>query len=253
MSSRTPAACAVAAAALSIALAPAAGASPGSAQGPASTQPAAAGVVGTLADIARDRLDGRVPLSTLKGSAPLWAIGMPNGLDRELLVEGGRIASGGFEDHRYVLHHPRDTDGAFLVHARVEYWREVPLPADIRSFADLEAFVGRVGADAGLDAQVPFPFRLRARALHLRWFVVGGMGDRLPDPRASFERARTLGGLQDVGLEALGFYSRYHRGIATNPRSNMHVHFRTTTGMPFVAHLDDDVLLAPGGVLMLPE
>lgn len=209
-------------------------------------------IVGTLADIAQNQLDGRVAVSTLQNDGNLWALGMPHGLNRELLVEGGKITRGGFVDHRYVLDHPHDVEVAFLVHARVSSWIELPIPETVKTFAELERFILKVGIERGFDGEQPFPFRLSAKVKYLRWFVVGGMGNLRNDPRASFERSRVLGGLDNINIEALGFYSRRHRGIATNPRSDMHIHFRTIGNKPFVAHLDDEILLERGAKLLLP-
>lgn len=211
------------------------------------------GVVGDLRAIARAELNGRTRLSGLPGDGPLWALGMPHGLDRELLVEAGRVSSSGFvDDQRFELLHPLDLEVSFLVHARVSDWCSVAVPADVVDFATLQTFVGRVARQAGYTAEIPLPFRLRARARALRWFVVGGTGNMTPNPRESFLRARTLGGLDDVSLEALGFFSPLHRGVASNPNSDMHIHFRTTSGPRFVGHLDDDITLEPGAVLLVP-
>lgn len=209
-------------------------------------------IVGTLADIAHNRLNGRIPISTSSNRSRLWALGMPTGLDRELLIENGRIMSGGFVDRRYILHHPADVEAAFLVETQVKAWVEIDIPRSVASFAELEHFVLQAGTARGLDGERPFPFRVAGKARHLKWFVVGGMGDLTPDPHASFARSRTLGSLSDVRIEALGFYSRHHRGVATNPNSDMHIHFRTLGLNPFVAHLDDEIELVPGGKLLLP-
>lgn len=211
------------------------------------------GVIGDLRAIARAELNGRTRLTELPGDGPLWALGMPHGLDRELLVEAGRVSSSGFVDHhRFELRHPSDLEVAFLVHARVSDWCSVAVPTNVVDFATLQMFVGTVAKQAGYTAEMPLPFRLRARARALRWFVVGGTGNMTPSPRESFLRARTLGGLHDVSLEALGFFSPRHRGVASNQNSDMHIHFRTTSGPRFVGHLDDDITLEPGAVLLVP-
>lgn len=40
--------------------------------------------------------------------------------------------------------------------------------------------------------------------------------------------------------------------MATNPNSNIHMHFRTTNGKKFVGHLDDEIMLMPGSILYIP-
>jgi hypothetical protein len=221
---------------------------------PPTAGPSMVGTVGNLRDIATGQLDGRVPLSALPGTGPLWALGMPNGLNRELLVEAGRISSSSFADRqRLEVRHHVSIEAAFLVYARVPSWCSVALPPEVVDFATLQTFVGEAAARTSFDAEQAFPFRLRARARTLRWFVVGGPGNQTPTARGSFERARVLGGLDDTSIEALGFYSRRGRGTISNPHSDMHIHFRTTSGPAFIAHLDDEITFEAGAVLLLPE
>ena len=64
--------------------------------------------------------------------------------------------------------------------------------------------------------------------------------------------------MDDVSIDGFGVYSTQHRGnvankpMATNPTSNIHMHFRTTSGRPFVGHLDDEIMLLSGSVLYIP-
>ena len=58
------------------------------------------------------------------------------------------------------------------------------MPDSVRTFAELEAFVGDAGAKAGFSGELPFAFRLKARARFLKWFVVGGMGTPRDKPVA---------------------------------------------------------------------
>src|SRR6516162_5514343 len=46
----------------------------------------------------------------------------------------------------------------FFVWAEVPLWQQVPIPADVRSFEELESFVPKAAAAAGLDADKPLPF-----------------------------------------------------------------------------------------------
>ena len=81
---------------------------------------------------------------------------------------------------------------------------------------------------------MPLPVKLVTEALGLKWFVVGGEGNGVPNGRDSFMRKKFTGGLDDCAIEAFGLYSKHHRGdeadkpMATNPVSFIHMHFRTT-------------------------
>jgi acetolactate decarboxylase len=178
------------------------------------------------------------------------------GLRGELLVLNSMAEIGQFDSSRsYQLRSLSGGDVAFLVYAQVPKWRTVTLPPEITDFASLERGLPALANAAGLNPDEPFPFRLSGRAIALRWFVVGGVGNGEPNALNSFMRARTLGGLDDAEIDGLGFFSTRHRGVFTNPASNMHVHFSTPARAgvgAFIGHLDDDVRLAPGALLHLP-
>ncbi len=184
--------------------------------------------IGDLRKIASNTLNQAVPFSTLNVRKHLYGIGMPQGLDREIAVFDGEAHLASFDDsHRYSARIEAEFPVTFFVYAYVPKWQEVKLPDRITSFAALEAYLpgaaGAAGA-AGLDASKPFPFRLKARAKALNWFVVGGMGNGAPDHRASFARAQHLGGLEDRSIETIGFHTCLHRGVLTGPDTNVHMH-----------------------------
>ena len=99
------------------------------------------------------------------------------------------------------------------------------MPNEVDTFQKLEAHLPEAAQNIGIDTSKPFPFLIAGEASFLQWFVVDGMGNQLPNPQSSFLRARYLGGLNDVKIEGLGFYSTKHQGIFTTPNNNMHIHF----------------------------
>jgi hypothetical protein len=127
--------------------------------------------------------------------------------------------------------------------------RRIAVP---RQIEDLEAFIPDAAVKAGLNPAKPLAVRLTARATGLRWFVVDGTGNQKPDTRAAFVRRLHKGGLDDASFEAFGIYSPAHKGIATNPSTPVHLHFRTADAVGFVGQLDDDVTLEPEATLFLP-
>lgn len=212
--------------------------------------------LGDLRLIASGELRARTRLERLLARPHVYGIGMMAGLQGELLIRDSKATFGQFDPNR--SYHVRTLSGgdvAFLIYAQVPEWRTSTLPPEITDFASLERGLPSLARAAGLNPDGPFPFRLSGHASALRWFVVGGVGNGEPDALSSFMRARTLGGLDDTEINGLGFFSTHHRGVFTNPTSNMHVHFSTSARAAvgtFIGHLDDDVRLAPGALLHLP-
>ena len=140
-----------------------------------------------------------------------------------------------------------------MVYAYVPSWTKIEIPDTVQTFADLETYIPKAAAHQGIKTSRPFPFRITGEVTALEWFVVNGMGNGVPNYLGSFFRARYLGGLDDRKIEGLGFYSNSHRGVLTNPQSNMHIHFKTTDEPLFVGHINNSVLVKSGSYLLLPE
>ncbi|MBB2156594.1 hypothetical protein HLH33_09785, partial [Gluconacetobacter diazotrophicus] len=148
----------------------------------------------------------------------------------------------GARDYRIRAANPADRV-AFLAFGRVTQWKELPIPDRVSQFQDLEQFVPEAATMAGLDTSDAFFFRIRASVKYLKWFIVDGMGNLLPDPRASFERARYLGGLDDTEIDALGVYSPGVKGVFTNAVSHIHrKHPASAAGMFRRLEYDDGAL-----------
>jgi hypothetical protein len=210
--------------------------------------------VGDLRQIAGNTLVGTVPLKEIISKPGAYGLGMVDGLSAELLVLDSEPMLGGFNGEAYEIVTPKEDLVAFGGFAVVRAWREFAIPTDIKSFADLERFVATEIGKTGRPLDQPTPFRIIAEVESLKWFIVGGMGDLKPTPRESFVGKIRRGTLENTSIEAFGFHSSAHRGIYTNPQSNMHTHFLTTgPSAPFIGHIDDSVALKTGAKLFLPE
>ena len=208
--------------------------------------------LGDLRLIGRNRLNNAVPLSSLADSRGLYGLGMSSGLDTELAIFDGVVHTGQFRSERFMARTARDLPVGFLVHANVDHWREIPVPATISSFDGIVAYLRKMGIEHGLAGN-PFMFRIVGHAEHLKWFVVNGMGNLRPDPQASFLRSRYLGGLENRQIEIVGLFGPACQGVLSSPGNDAHMHFRTIDdGSLFVGHLDNEIELKAGAVLYLP-
>ncbi len=208
---------------------------------------------GDLRKIANNSLNEAMSFKFSNRDKTLYGIGMPQGLDQEILVLRGTAYTSSFNNFQYETSKITDLDMAFFVFANVPRWQEITVPENIRDFNDLETFVDQESRKAGFDPERGFPFRLVAKIKALHWFVVGGMGNLEPTPLKSFLRQRVLGGLENRTIEAFGTYAKDLVGIASAPSTSMHLHFVTIDQKPFfMGHIDNDVLLDVGAKLYLP-
>jgi acetolactate decarboxylase len=114
----------------------------------------------------------------------------------------------------------------FFVWATVPRWRPVPIPAEIRSFADLERFVPQAAAAAGFDAAQPLPFLVHGREELIEFHVLNRVGDPAHDME-QHKKIQITFELEKTEAVIVGFHSTRHRGVFTPGDSNIHIHFQT--------------------------
>lgn len=136
----------------------------------------------------------------------------------------------------------------FLVWAEVPRWRTVPVPDTVRSYRELEVFVGHAGQEAGLDRAFPFkvtgvPTRVDLHVVNLSSGTPPGMGAH-GDGLVNFAmtgRQATL----------VGFWSADHGGTFTPMDSRVHIHVQSA-GNDLSGHVDRVNLGGGGMVLGVP-
>jgi acetolactate decarboxylase len=120
-----------------------------------------------------------------------------------------------------------ETGVPFFVWAEVPIWQTVPIPPEVRSFADLQAFVPRAAASAGLDPQKPLPFLIRGRQSLIEFHILNRIGDAAHGMEMH-RKIQVVFELAQTEAIMVGFHSAAHRGIFTPMDSTIHIHFQTT-------------------------
>lgn len=196
------------------------------------------------------RRDARLDLRTLRGSTHLVGLGPIEGLSGEVTIVDGRpsLARIG-PDGRARVEESFDAGVPFFVWAEVPAgWRTLPVPATVRSYAELEAFVGEAGRHAGLTRAFPFtvtgaPTRVDLHVVNLPPGAPAGMGAH-GEGLVNF----SLSGGQ---VALVGFWSTEHAGLFTPMDSHMHVHVQSA-GNDLSGHVDKVDLSGASMVLGLP-
>ncbi|HWE07159.1 MAG TPA: acetolactate decarboxylase [Rhizomicrobium sp.] len=189
-------------------------------------------------------------LRTLKGQPHLYGIGPIEGLSGEVAIADSRpsLARVG-ADKRAHVEESYEAGAPFFVWAEVPRWQDAPMPAQVRSFADLEAFIAEAGKTAALTQA--FPFVVRGRPALIDFHIMDAKPET-PPGMAEHQKMQIPFELHTRQATLVGFWSNQHRGIFTPMGTNIHIHFQTpendTSG--HVQGLD----LGQGGmVLSLPK
>jgi acetolactate decarboxylase len=191
-------------------------------------------------------LSGRVDLQKLAGQPHLYALGPLEGLRGEVSIFDGTPSISRIEKGRLVVEQSFASRACFLVYAQVGEWREVPIPASVKSDRDLEKFVFQAANEKRLDVHRPFLFRVKGRPDVVRLHVVNRTDDR-PFSREEHEKIKVPFSLKKQPVEVIGFYSESHHGVFTHHDSNVHMHVKTQDGKT-AGHVDQ--LEMSGGLLL---
>ncbi len=196
------------------------------------------------------RRDARLDLRTLRGGPHLVGLGPIEGLSGEVTIVLGRpsLARVG-PDGGVRVEESFDAGVPFFVWAEVPAgWRTVPVPGTVRSYPELEAFVGEAGRTAGLTHAFPFTVAgMPARAdLHVVNLAPGA-------PAGMAVHGEGLAHFALTGREAtlVGFWSAEHAGVFTPMDSRMHIHVQSA-GNDLSGHVDRVDLSGGGMMLGLP-
>lgn len=174
--------------------------------------------------------DAKIELASLADKQGLYAVGPIAGLSGEITFIDSipTLASIG-PDGAVQLRTSFHTGAPFLVWAEVSSWREEELPRDVRSIADLEAFLTQRAAEEGLGEA--FPFLLEGEAANVGFHVLNadpetpnaaGMQAH-KEIEAHFKAGRS-------GVSLVGFYSTTHQGVFVHRGALTHIHFINADG-----------------------
>jgi acetolactate decarboxylase len=197
------------------------------------------------------RLAAAIDLRGLAMTRHLYAIGPIEQLRGEVTIIDSRPSlSHVGADGTVQVTQSFEAGAPFLVWAEVPAWQSLPIPAEVRSFSDLEAFVPHSAAKLGFDPQQPIPFLVQGREDRIEFHILNRTGDEPHNPQ-KHKSIQVTFELMRAESTIVGFYSSSHRGIFTAMDSTIHIHFQTpaNTSSGHIQTLE----IGSGAILSLPH
>ena len=192
---------------------------------------------------------------TLPGS---YGLGALDGLRGEILLWDGKLmVSRGYSASGTVEPAALTDEAVFFVEARVEGWKDVAIPNDMKR-AEFELFVLQTASRGELSTDRAFPFAVKGNFDRVLWHVVTGAAAK-SDQDAHAGKIHSQGHASNrvfdqanvTGL-LLGIYSGVAlEGVVSHPGERFHVHY-ADAGFYVSGHVDD-YQVTRGAVLLLPR
>jgi len=223
------------------------------ADGPTAVEGAGYGlwfIGGQRETIINGKLAAALDLKALADRRHLYGIGPIEQLRGEVTIADSRPALARVaSDGTVKVTQSFEAGVPFCVWAEVSLWRQGSIPAEVRSFEDLERFVPEAAAAAGLDADKPLPFLVGGREELIEFHIVNRIGNE-PHNMETHKKIQATFELEKAEATIVGFHSTKHRGIFTPGDSNIHIHFQTPDNAKS-GHIQK-LQLGDGAILSLP-
>lgn len=158
-----------------------------------------------------------------KSPGHFFAIGPVAGLRGEITAVDGEVFVATATDAAEHVTQTWDVHAPFLVHGRVDEWREVPGPAKAESIADVEAWLPGAATALGLDSEKPIPFKIEAPSSDIDYHIMANdaPGYQTTRPHKELQKPFALHG---QAATMIGVYSTKHAGVFTHHGSSTHIH-----------------------------
>ncbi len=182
----------------------------------------------------KGELAGKINLDTITDKKGLYGIGPVSFLRGEILVKNGEcFVSKVATDSTMTVEKNCDVSAPFFVYANVTEWQEEPLPATVKSIADLEEYVN----EKTQNYKRPFAFKLAGKInsalIHIQNLP---LGTNVSSPKEAHSgQVKYELGVEEV--EIIGFFSTEHQGIFTHYDTYLHLHLITKDEQK-MGHLD---------------
>ncbi|MFT6922054.1 MAG: alpha-acetolactate decarboxylase [Crocinitomicaceae bacterium] len=195
-------------------------------------------------------VSAKANLSDFEKSEHLYAIGALENLKGEIQIIDGESFNTFVLDSAIRFDKSFDRKAALLVYAIVEAWNTYEIPADIKTYEQLEGHIASVAKQNGINVNEPFPFLIDGTAKSFDWHVINWKDGDTEHSHEKHVNSGLNGTIENKEVKLLGFYSDSHHAIFTHHTTNMHIHVKTIDN-EIAGHVDG-LTLGKGMLLKLP-
>jgi acetolactate decarboxylase len=210
---------------------------------------------------ATGKADSVVSLEELSGRKNLYAMGPVDGLDGEITIFDSQAYITQVRGTDYTLDKSFKHGAFFLVWSEQAKWKDVPIPANVKGYADLQQFVKAQAQAAGIDTTKPFPFLLSGTPAEVKWHINVNRTEGKAITKELFLKSKEPFTMKNEPVDIVGFYSEHHAGVfltqfapaikeGSGMENAIHIHLVSKSSKA-AGHIDD-ITMGEGMVLRLP-
>jgi acetolactate decarboxylase len=189
-------------------------------------------------------------------------MGPIDGLDGEITIFDSKPYITQVRGNDYTLDKTFKHGAFFLVWTEQTNWIDVPLPATVKGYVDLQKFVKEQAQKTGIDVTKPFPFLLVGTPMEIRWHINVDRTEGKPITNELFVKSKEPFVTRSEPVDIIGFYSETHSGVflsqyapaikeGSGMKNAIPIHL-VSRASKASGHIDD-ITFGEGMVLRLPK
>lgn len=203
-----------------------------------------------------------VSLEELSGKKGLFAIGPIDGLDGEITIFDSKPYITKVRGNDYTVDNTLKHGAIFLVWTEQTAWIDVPVPATVKGYVDLQRFVKEQAQSAKIDVTKTFPFLMTGTPAEIKWHINIDRTEGKPITKELFAKSKEGYVTKNEQVDIIGFYAEGHPGEfisqyapaikeGSGMQNFIHIHLVSKTSKA-AGHIDD-IVLGDTMVLRLPK
>lgn len=211
---------------------------------------------------ATGKAESVVSLEDLEGLKGLYAMGPIDGLDGEITIYDSKPYITKVRGKDFVMENTFKHGAFFLVWTEQTKWKDVPVPASVKGYVDLQQFVKEQAQAEGIDVTKPFPFLLAGTPVEIKWHINVDRTEGKPITKELFVKSKAPFVTRNEPVDIIGFYADHHVGVfiaeyapaikeGSGIKNTIHIHL--VSRISHAAGHIDDLTLGEGMVLKLPQ
>jgi acetolactate decarboxylase len=208
------------------------------------------------------KADKVVVLEELSGRKGLFAIGPVDGLDGEITIFDSKPYITKVRGNDFTVDNTLKHGAIFLVWTEQQNWMDVPVPAAVKGYTDLQKFVKEQAQKAGIDTTKPFPFLLAGTPVEIVWHINVDRTEGKPITKELFAKSKEKYVARNEKVDIIGFYAESHPGEfisqyapaiqeGSGMQNFIHIHLVSRTSKA-AGHIDN-ITLGDGMTMKLPK
>lgn len=207
------------------------------------------------------KAEGKVPLAAMSGANAAYGVGAYAGLDGEITVYEGKPYVTKVRGNGFTMDNSQDGSAIFSAWTKNTQWRDEPVPAEVKTYLDLQRFVKARAAAAGIDTGMPFPFLLTGTPAELKWHINVDLTEGKAIDKKLFAKSKANYVMKNQPVDIVGFYSEKHPGVFISAyapaikekdvKNTIHIHLVSKDGKS-AGHIDN-LAFTGGMTLRLPK